>query len=119
MAKKPTRGDVGATIGMGLPEESQKAPRKPKSRAEKAAQEKKWGVPKTYRIPPEVVTAVEVAAQREGVPLGDFVEFLLRSGLYLLDAGRIKLPVQELEEKPSDKRITAYPDIPAIYDREG
>lgn len=115
MAKRPSRDAIRVDVGGMLPEETQKVPPKPKTRAQVERQRTRWGVPKTYRISPELVEAVDSAAQTEGVPIGDFVEFLLRSSLFLLDSGRITLPLSDPDRKPAAKQIADYPPIPDTY----
>lgn len=116
MAKKFDKREAAANLDQVLAPELTKAPPKPVSRADKQRVELRHGKPKTYRLPPDLVQAVDVAAKSEGLPTRDLVEFFLRSGLYMLANGRLSLPTVP-DEGATVNRVSSegYPEIPEGY----
>lgn len=90
---------------------------KPKRRrkskyASEAEKQEAYGVRTTYRIKPATREAIDRAVEMEDVKKGEFVDFLLRAGLTLLDQGRIQLQKSEALDGVYDLTL---PDIPESY----
>ena len=90
------------------------APKPDESKAEKQeriqAEQEKYGVAKTYRLDKRTVEAVKAAADELEVSVGDFVNFLLRAGLVMLDKGRIEIPLED--RQVTEKQVAKAPKIP-------
>lgn len=98
-----------------MPPPVRKVPKKPKTRDEKQVRYRRYGKAPPWRLPPELIEAVAVAARDQDVSPRDLAEFLVRGGLELLARGQISLAVADNEEKLAGKVITKYPDVPDAY----
>lgn len=106
--------EAGEEFGpQSLKRPAPKPKRKRKSKyASEAEKHEAYGVRTTYRIKPATRTAIDRAVEMEDVKKGEFVDFLLRAGLTLLDQGRIQLQKSDSLDGVYDLTL---PDIPERY----
>jgi hypothetical protein len=109
------RAEFAAMAPSTMPEPTRKLPKKPPTRAEKLTRYQKYGKAPPWRLPPDLIDAVALAAKEQDVRPRDLAEFLVRAGLELLVRGTISLPVKKSVDKPAGKEIVEYPDIPVDY----
>ena len=109
MAKRPSRNDIEAGAGasiadiFGTPiserpdappsrQSRRSRPRDPNTREELA---RRYGKTPPWRLPPDVIEAVRIAADENQVRPKDLVEYVLRVSLVGLANGKLQLPLDE------------------------
>ena len=85
------------------------APRPKPTPEDILAKDRRLGRPTTFRLDPQVRTALDMASDKYNVRKRDLVEFLLRAGLHMVDTGRIELPISE-DTGPSRLNLPDLPD---------
>lgn len=128
MAKRPSRDDIEQTTGASIadifgsprPDTPPDGPpsrrrRAPKTNATKSKDlARRYGKTPPWRLPPDLIEAVRVAADDHQVRPKDLVEYVLRVSLVGLASGKLQLP---LDEGTTTHQVAPGPDIPADFAR--
>jgi hypothetical protein len=124
MAKRPSRNDIeqaaGASIAdiFGTPRKDMlDAPPSPRRRRTRNAGDgqalaERYGKTPPWRLPPNLIEAVRVAADENQVRPKDLVEYVLRVSLVGLASGKLQLP---LDEETTTHQVAPGPDIPEDF----
>lgn len=121
MAKKPSKEDLQETVGASMADifgtpAAQRDDSGVRRRRSKSGSTRdhaaKYGKTPPWRLPPDLIEAVRVAADEHRVRPKDLVEYVLRVSLVGMANGKLHLP---FDEESTRRSVAPGPDIPDAY----
>ena len=123
MAKRPTRDEITQSTGASIedifgrprgiePLDAPQTRRRRRNGEEQRQMAERYGKTPPWRLPPDLIEAVRVAADENQVRPKDLVEYVLRVSLVGLANGKLQLP---LDDTTTTHQISPGPDIPDAF----
>ena len=79
-------------------------------RLDRRRQDRRYGIPKTYRLPGEFIAMLELAGEKWGVVPREFIQLAVSDYIRALENGKVELPIEEEKRK----RTLRLPEIPQV-----